>query len=96
MLRLFGLLEPFCAQQSRRVEGNVGDCGSAAKYGRDWADLKIMSYKPFISCMLTHLAIILKGSRRKFHVFSYNKPYNGGNDRQYNRNYNTIWVYFQP
>lgn len=55
-----------------------------------------MSYKPFISCMLTHLAIILKGSRLKFHVFSYNKPYNGGNDRQYNRNYNTIWGYFQP
>ncbi len=45
--------------------------------------------------MLTHLSIILR-SPLKFHVFSYNKPYNGGNDRQYNRNYNTIWVYFQP
>ena len=27
-------------RQSRRVEANVGDYGSAANYGRDWADLK--------------------------------------------------------
>lgn len=27
-------------RQSRRGEANVGDCGSAANYGRDWADLK--------------------------------------------------------
>ena len=27
-------------RQSRRVEANVGDCGSTANYGRDRADLK--------------------------------------------------------
>ena len=76
--------------------GVVANGAGACIVRRQWESKEIMSYKPFISCMLTQLAIILKASRRKFHVFSYNKPYNGGNDRQYNRNYNTIWVYFQP